>query len=303
MNFTKEKVIKGIIFVLRNAVHFISLIVLTSFFNYLLVYYFRFSKIYINNDIPDTGIITLFSSFFSWIWRIIIYQDFGQSLVNSQTVMERLDGNVITSLILVFGAIIVIIFIYLPIAYFSFIKNKLYLKKISKAFIFLSSIPILIMAILIRPVWVKYFGVSNYDDVLSFNQSLSYILPVILISLGDGFGGELLRHLEAVFTSLKKQPHLLAVMARNANYDKHIIRSAAVPVLSFLGSKISNIISSTIIVEFVFFGRGLSLLGVNAINDHDQYLTMAITFILSSFVIIIYLINKIVVGLIDPRLK
>jgi peptide/nickel transport system permease protein len=84
---------------------------------------------------------------------------------------------------------------------------------------------------------------------------------------------------------------------------RHVIRNAALPVITVLGMIFSNVIVGTIIIEQVFALPGLGLLLVNAVSARDfpliQGLILYITFTVAFFNLLVDLAYHVV----DPRIE
>ena len=83
----------------------------------------------------------------------------------------------------------------------------------------------------------------------------------------------------------------------------HLLRNAAIPIVTIAGSILALLITGSIVVERVFDIPGLGNLYYFAIRGRDYTLLMAITFIYAIVVAIANAIVDIAYGVIDPRIR
>ena len=83
----------------------------------------------------------------------------------------------------------------------------------------------------------------------------------------------------------------------------HVLRNAMMPVVTFLGMIIAEIVAGSIVVEQVFGLPGIGRLLISSINTRDfpvvQILILYITFV----VIFVYFLVDILYRVIDPRIS
>ena len=83
----------------------------------------------------------------------------------------------------------------------------------------------------------------------------------------------------------------------------HLLRNAAIPIVTIAGSILALLITGSIVVERVFDIPGLGNLYYFAIRGRDYTLLMAITFIYAIVVAIANAVVDIAYGVIDPRIR
>lgn len=84
---------------------------------------------------------------------------------------------------------------------------------------------------------------------------------------------------------------------------RHIIRNAAIPVLTTIGLSLRFSLSSLPVVEFFFGWTGLGFVLLKAISQKDDNLTVALTLSLGIVFILVNLFLEGIYRLIDPRLR
>lgn len=82
----------------------------------------------------------------------------------------------------------------------------------------------------------------------------------------------------------------------------HVIRNAAIPILTAIGVSLRFSLSSLPVVEFFFGWAGLGFTLLKAISQRDDNLTIIITLFLGALIILVNILLDILYILIDPRL-
>ncbi len=92
-------------------------------------------------------------------------------------------------------------------------------------------------------------------------------------------------------------------LSQRAVLWRHVLRNAAVPVLTVMGLQFANLLTGTIVIENVFALPGLGRLVFQAIANRDIGVVQNIVMLLAATVILINFVVDVVVAVIDPRLK
>ena len=83
----------------------------------------------------------------------------------------------------------------------------------------------------------------------------------------------------------------------------HVLRNAMMPVITFLGMMIAEILAGSIVVEQVFSVTGMGRLLVTAISNRDYPIVQAVVLYITVIVIIINFIVDILYQFVDPRVR
>jgi len=84
---------------------------------------------------------------------------------------------------------------------------------------------------------------------------------------------------------------------------KHAVRNAILPVISVLGTTISNLLVGSFVIEKIFGIPGLGMFFVKSISNRDYTLIMGTTIFYALILVSMLLIVDIAYILIDPRIK
>jgi len=83
----------------------------------------------------------------------------------------------------------------------------------------------------------------------------------------------------------------------------HILRNAAIPILTVTGMNFGRILGGAIVTETVFAWPGVGLLSVDAIFTADYPVIMASTVILVVSVVVVNFLTDLMYAVLDPRIR
>ena len=84
---------------------------------------------------------------------------------------------------------------------------------------------------------------------------------------------------------------------------RHAIRAAMMPVVSYLGPAIANIVTGSVIIEQIFSIPGIGRYFIQGAINRDYTLVLGATILFGALVIICNLIADICYGLLDPKVR
>ncbi len=84
---------------------------------------------------------------------------------------------------------------------------------------------------------------------------------------------------------------------------RHVLRNAAIPVITVLGLQIGLAISGAIVVETVFAWPGMGRLIIGAVTNRDYPVIQMAVLLIAVSVVIVNFIVDILYGVLDPRIR
>jgi oligopeptide transport system permease protein len=84
---------------------------------------------------------------------------------------------------------------------------------------------------------------------------------------------------------------------------RHMLRGGLLPVVTFLGPAIANLLVGSVVVEKIFATPGIGPYFVDAAFNRDYFLVMGIVLLDSVFLLIMNLLVDIAYGFLDPRIR
>jgi oligopeptide transport system permease protein len=164
------------------------------------------------------------------------------------------------------------------------------------------SIPSLVLAPLLQYVFavkIKAF------EVAGLNGPMDYVLPTIALSATSiAFIARLIRStmievLNADFIKTAKAKGL----AGHLIVWRHALRNSMLPVVTFLGFLMANVITGSVVIEKIFAIPGLGKFFVQSVSDRDYPLIMGITIFYAAILMVSRLLADIAYVLVDPRIR
>lgn len=92
-------------------------------------------------------------------------------------------------------------------------------------------------------------------------------------------------------------------MSRFSVVFKHAMRNAIIPVITYLGPLVANVLTGSFVVETIFAIPGLGREFVLSISNRDYSLILGVSVFYSCFVILCNFLVDVVYVLIDPRIR
>ncbi len=92
-------------------------------------------------------------------------------------------------------------------------------------------------------------------------------------------------------------------LSRMAVVGRHVLRNSMIPLVTILLPLSAAIVTGTLIIETIFSIPGMGEQFVRSIFDKDFPVIMGTTILFSVFFVVSYLVQDILYGLIDPRIR
>lgn len=254
--------------------------------------------------------------YFEWIGGVV-KGDFGRSYkyykgIDERTPVAELIGDklpVTLWLALITSILIVVLTVPFGILW-ARTKNK-YVEAAMGVFNQLvMSVPSFFLGILIIYLFgivMKIFVPGGYVDYREdFMGFLGYmIFPALAIAIPKAaMSARFLRNsmVEEVGKDYVKTAHSKGLPNVIVMY-KHILPNALMPVITFFGSIIAEVVAGSVVVEQVFGLPGIGRLLVSSISNRDFPVVQTIILYIATVVVVVYFVVDILYKVIDPRLR
>lgn len=238
--------------------------------------------------------------------------DFGNSLqYSSYTVKNLLADRIPYSLLLSVLSFIIIIIISIPLGILAAKKKNTWINGcIMVTTQITMAIPPFFLGILLTYLFgivLKLFQPGEFvSPKENFFESIVYLIfPAIAIAIPKiSMTVKFLRN--SIVSELNKD-YVRTAYSKGNTVNKvlvhHVLKNAFIPVITFLGLVIADVLAGSIIVEQVFNVPGIGRLLVVAISNRDFPVVQAIIIFITAFVVVINFIVDITYRFIDPRVK
>ncbi len=233
----------------------------------------------------------------------VLHGDFGKSIRYTtpalQMILERLPYTVALASAALGMALLVAIPLGLvagsrPGSLWDAIARLVGLMGQSIANFWLGMVMIVVFAVHLR--WFPSFGREGLKSV---------VLPAI--ALGVPTMGALVRLTRSAVLEIRGEDFIRTAHSKGLNprriYIRHILRNAAIPIISVVGVHYGYLLGGSIYIETIFAWAGVGGLLSEAVGNRDFPLIQAITFCASLVVILINLLTDLAYAVVDPRIR
>jgi ABC-type dipeptide/oligopeptide/nickel transport system permease component len=155
-------------------------------------------------------------------------------------------------------------------------------------------------------VLISVFAVQLRWFPSSGNESLKhYVLPGSVLALAS-MGG-LIRLTRSSVLEVLQEDYIRTAVSKGLRddivYFRHVLRNAALPVVTVIGLSLGGLIGGALYVETIFAWPGMGRLMADAVGLRDFPIIQAMAFLASLLVVIVTLLTDIVYTFIDPRIR
>jgi peptide/nickel transport system permease protein len=253
---------------------------------------------------------SLFLQYFDWIWGAV-RGDLGVSILYQDDVWNQVKQSLpptanIGGLAEFFGFIIGV-----PLGIVCAVRRGNWLDTIITVLANLGiTVPVFWLGILLMYFfalelrWLPAFGyTSPVDDFWTSTRQL--IMPVFCLTVFPV--AAVMRQTRSSMLEVMRQDYVRTAWAKGLRERmvvmRHALKNGLIPVLTFVGLGITNIIGGLVLIETVFNIPGTGRLLVFAILNQDYPVTQGITLIIAIVVVAVNFIIDISYGWLDPRIR
>lgn len=155
---------------------------------------------------------------------------------------------------------------------------------------------IMILVFAVQLGWLPSFGRDNWRSVL---------MPAFVLGLAPM--GQMARLMRSAVLEIRHEDYVRTAYSKGLPtrevYLKHILRNAALPLVSVLGVQFGYLLGGSIYIETIFSWPGLGRMVGEAVAGRDFPLVQAIALFTSLVVVALNLLTDLVYALIDPRIR
>jgi peptide/nickel transport system permease protein len=252
-----------------------------------------------------------------WVGRLLRL-DFGNSFYDNNKVGAKIGDALWPTLSVSIISILVAISISLPIGIWSAVRQGGAFDRIVSTLLYmLYSVPSYVMGILL----ILYVGVhwnllpfrgmhaDNYAQLGEWPRLLDTSRHYIMITFCFTFG-ELAfysRFARQNLLEVIRQDYIRTARAKGLSEGRVVLRHAFVnsliPLITLLGLTFPEILSGSVILEYMFNWPGLGRLYFESVLQRDYPTLMALNFITAFLVLLGTLLADLAYGLVDPRVS
>ncbi|MDX5630215.1 MULTISPECIES: ABC transporter permease [unclassified Brenneria] len=233
----------------------------------------------------------------------LAHLDFGISVVQRVPALDIVASRLPYTLMLAAGALLVAIGLGIPIGILMAVRRGGWLERLLTAIVvtgqsvptFLSGI-LLIFVFAVTLRWLPTSGSQEWSALIMpaialGAISMSTFARMTRIAVLDELGKEYVR--AALARGLSR-----AVIVR-----RHVLRNAAIPVITIAALEIGNLLAGAVIIETVFAWPGIGQLAIQSIQSRDFLVVQVIVLLISFVYVMTSILADLVYALVDPRIR
>ncbi len=254
-------------------------------------------------ETPGIGVIA--ADYASWVANAVLKGDLGYSASSSREVAEIVSQGFRQTFALVILSLIVSLSIALPLGtYAAFRPGAFAARTLMQSSYIFSAIPVFLFAVFIRPFWVQQFGILDWEADLSFFRLAGYYgIPIVILGIADGTAGEMSKHIRENVGGILRENYIRSAIAREAPVLKHVFVNAIVPLVTISTSRFAFALGGALIIEYIFFSHGVSVVALDALKYRDPYVLLAVGMIFAALIVVSNFINRFIALVVDPRVR
>ncbi|HEY3101814.1 MAG TPA: ABC transporter permease [Methylomirabilota bacterium] len=252
----------------------------------------------------------LVEQFVIWLSRIL-RGDFGESFFFKKQVSELILDRVEPTLALATSTLLLTIALSIPLGVLAAWKRGTWIDRSVMGFSVLGfSVPVfvigyaLIYLFAIELAWLPVQGYQRLaDGVAGFLERL--ILPSVTLAVV--FVALIARITRASVLEVLNADHVRTARAKGLGelpvLLRHVLRNAAVPIVTVIGIGIAVLIGGVVVTESVYGIPGLGRLTVDAVQARDYPTVQAVILLFSVAYVLINLLVDLSYTVLDPRIR
>ncbi|QSO46436.1 ABC transporter permease [Alicyclobacillus mengziensis] len=255
----------------------------------------------------------LWWQYIHWV-SLFVTGNWGFSFAEHQPVIDLVAPALRNTLILSITAEILTLGIGIPLGVFQSRKPySAFDYSTSVVSFILFSVPYFIFAILLIYVFAIHLRIFPAQGAVGtgpgagslLDHIYHALLPAIAIALS--YLAFYSRNTRGSMLEVSRKDYVRTAYAKGLNsstvFSKHVLRNALIPLITFFGLDIGNLVGGAVILEGLFTYQGMGLLTISAVNNRDYNVIMATTIIFAIAVLLGNLLADILYAVVDPRIR
>jgi peptide/nickel transport system permease protein len=163
---------------------------------------------------------------------------------------------------------------------------------------------LLVLAFSLWLRWLPPIGYVELDrDPLGNVRTM--LLPAL--SLGLPFAAIMMRITRSSILEVLEQDHVRVARSKGLRstsvLTRHVLRNAAIPVITVAGIQIARLLGGAVIVETIFGLPGVGRFVFEAIGTRDYPVVQGVTLVVALAFVLVSLVVDVLYAVVDPRLR
>jgi oligopeptide transport system permease protein len=234
----------------------------------------------------------------------LAHGDFGPSLkYRSQNVNDIIAQGLPVSMTLGLTAFAFAMGVGIPIGYLTAVRRG---KWLDHAGSFFAILMVCVPGFVVAPLLIMFLAIKwRLLPVALWTSPAHVILPVT--ALGLYFSGRIARLMREGMLNTMQAEYITTARAKglgeNAVLLKHGFRLAVLPVVSYAGPLLADLLTGSFVIETIFQIPGLGAFLVNGSLNRDYTMVVGLVVLYAAMLVVLNLIVDFAYTLLDPRVK
>jgi peptide/nickel transport system permease protein len=242
----------------------------------------------------------------------ILSGNLGNSVMTKRPVIYEIGSRLPQTLFLMVTALTAAVLIGVPAGVISAVKQYSKIDYgLNAVAIFLASTPVFVLGLImiytfaVNLHWLPTSSLHTADHNDIPDALLHLILPATVLAIVNA--APLLRYTRASMLDVMNSEYVTTAhskgLANNLVIVRHVLRNGLIPIITLVALLIPEAVAGAVITEQIFAWNGMGQLAVNAANDRDPAVMMAIILIVGTLVLVANIVADIGYAVADPRVR
>jgi peptide/nickel transport system permease protein len=252
----------------------------------------------------------IYVQYFEWLGRAVT-GDLGESLWTRRPVLEEIGQRLPITLELALLSLVVALVIAIPIGVISAARQDTVQDYTFRSAAILGlSVPgfwLATLVIVLPAIWWGWRPLTGYVEISK--DVLGHIVQMLLPAaiLGIAFAAAVMRLTRGMLLEVLRQDYVRTAWSKGLRERviilKHGLRNAIIPVITYIGTQLPQVIGGTVIIETIFGLPGMSRFLFDAINQRDYPVIQGVNLVVVSFIVMVNLAVDVLYAVLDPRIR
>ena len=261
----------------------------------------------------------VYVQYWRFLKRLVIDRSLGESFINRQSVNGEILRAAPITASLVFGAMILVLMLAIPLGIFSALKPRSLLDRAAMTYVLIGiSLPSFWIGLVLSYIVgyrLNLTPIAGYCEVVSVPEAAvcggftdwAYHMILPWLTLAIVVAGTYVRFVRAEVMETMTQDYVRTARAKGAPERQvmrsHILRNAMLPVVTMVGMDIGLLLGGSIFIETVFGLPGLGRTAFEAIGNYDLPTLQGVVIFGAIAIILFTLFVDLLYAWIDPRIR
>ena len=261
----------------------------------------------------------VYVQYWRFLKRLVVDRSLGESFINRQSVNGEILRAAPITASLVFGAMILVLMLAIPLGIFSALKPRSLLDRAAMTYVLIGiSLPSFWIGLVLSYIVGYRLGltpIAGYCEVVSVPEAAvcggftdwAYHMVLPWLTLAIVVAGTYVRFVRAEVMETMTQDYVRTARAKGAPEHQvmrsHILRNAMLPVVTMVGMDIGLLLGGSIFIETVFGLPGLGRTAFEAIGNYDLPTLQGVVIFGAIAIILFTLFVDLLYAWIDPRIR